>query len=248
MEPSSLPLTFEIGRFRWSASWTMTLLTLTGVVLFILLGRWQWHRAAETRVVYAQFAAGAATSIDLGQRSMDSVARYAQVRLQGRYDGAHQFLLDNMSIQDRTGYEVLTPLRLADGRTVMVNRGWLPAGQTRQALPDVQLHTAAVQTVIGRIDNLPVVGISLGHIAPKPGAHWPKVTSFPTTADLSAALGRPLQSRQVLLNADQGLGYTRDWHPSGFGPDRFLAYAIQWWCFAALALILYGVLNRRKAA
>jgi len=247
MTPSSLPLTFEIGRFRWSASWYMTLLTLVGVVLFIQLGRWQWHRAAQARAVFAQFAAGTATPTDLGQRPMDSMARYAQVRLQGHYDGAHQFLLDNMSVQGRTGYEVLTPLVLADGRTVMVNRGWVPGDPTRRVLPDVQLHTHAVQTVIGRIDHLPVVGISLGHIPPKPGGNWPKVTSFPTTADLEAALGRPLQSRQVLLNADQGLGYTRDWHPTGFGPGRHLSYAVQWWCFATLALILYGALNRRKA-
>jgi surfeit locus 1 family protein len=143
---------------------------------------------------------------------------------------------------------VLTPLILPDGRAVMVNRGWLPADQSRRQLPDVQLHGAAAQTVIGRIDNLPVVGIALGHVPPGSGAHWPKLTSFPTTADLSAAFGQPLQQRQLLLNADQPLGYTRDWHPIGFGPERHLSYAIQWWCFAALALILYGALNRRKSA
>ncbi|HEX4024725.1 MAG TPA: SURF1 family protein [Steroidobacteraceae bacterium] len=243
-----MPLTVEIGQFRWSASWFMTLLTAAGVVVFILLGRWQWHRAAEKRLLYAQFAAGTASPVDLGERSLASLARYAQVRLRGRYDGAHQFLLDNMSVGEQSGYEVLTPLILSDGRTVMVNRGWVPIGASRRAPPDVQLSSAAVESVVGRIDNLPVVGISLGHIAPAPGAPWPELTSFPTTADLSAALGRPLQSRQLLLNADQPLGYTRDWHPSGFGPDRYLSYAIQWWCFAALALILYGALNRRKSA
>ncbi|MGH8255141.1 MAG: SURF1 family protein [Steroidobacteraceae bacterium] len=250
MQSSGFPLTFEVGRVRWSASWFMTLLTVAGVVLFILLGRWQWHRAAEKRALYAQFAVGAAAPVDLGARPLATVARYTQLRLQGRYDRAHQFVLDNMSDQDRPGYEVLTPLALTDGRTVMVNRGWVPQTQSGRGLPDVQLPAAAagIQTVIGRIDNLPVVGISLGHIPPQPGAHWPKLTSFPTTADLSAALGQPLQGRQLLLNPGQPLGYTRDWHPAGFPPDRYLSYAIQWWCFAALALILYGVLNRRKSS
>jgi surfeit locus 1 family protein len=243
-----LPLTFEIGRHRWSASWFMTLLTVAGVVLFVLLGRWQWHRADETRAVYAKFAAGAGAATDLGERPLSSLPRYAHVRVQGRYDGAHQFLLDNMSDKDRAGYEVLTPLILADGRTLLVNRGWVPVGESRRQLPDVHLSATGQQSVSGLIDNLPVVGISLGHVAPQPGAHWPKLTSFPTMADLSTALGRPLQARQLLLGADQPLGYTRDWHPTGFGPERHLSYALQWWCFAALAVILYGALNRRKAA
>jgi cytochrome oxidase assembly protein ShyY1 len=42
-----LPLTLQFGRFRWSASWPMTLLTLAAVVLFFILGRWQWQRAEQ---------------------------------------------------------------------------------------------------------------------------------------------------------------------------------------------------------
>jgi cytochrome oxidase assembly protein ShyY1 len=67
-------------------------------------------------------------------------------------------------------------------------------------------------------------------------------------ADLSAALGQPLQSRQLLLNPDQPLGYLRDWHPSGLTAARHLSYAIQWWAFGALALGLYGYMNWRRNA
>ena len=66
-------------------------------------------------------------------------------------------------------------------------------------------------------------------------------------ADLSAALRRPLQSRQLLLNPGQPAGFVRDWHPGGLGAARHLSYAIQWWAFGVLALVLYGYMNWRRS-
>jgi cytochrome oxidase assembly protein ShyY1 len=39
----------------------------------------------------------------------------------------------------------------------------------------------------------------------------------------------------------------RDWQPPGMSPLRHLSYAIQWWCFAALALVIFAVLSVRRA-
>ena len=224
----------------------MTLLTLAAIVLFIDLGLWQWHRAQQKQALAAGFEAGGRAVSELGARSTSEMPRYTQVRLQGIYDGAHQFLLDNMSHGGQPGFEVLTPLRLADGRTLIVNRGWVPLTARRSQLPDVALDVAAPQTPLGRLDDLPVAGIALGHVPPAADAPWPRLTSFPTMGDLSAALGQPLQSRQLLLDPAQPAGYLRDWHPTGLGPTRHLSYAIQWWAFGALALVLYGYMNWRR--
>ena len=226
----------------------MTLLTLAAIVLFIDLGRWQWHRAQHKQALAASFDSGGQTVAELGARATSELPRYAQVRLQGNYDAEHQFLLDNMSHNGQPGFEVLTPLRLPDGRTLIVNRGWVPLSASRSQLPDVRFDFAALQTPSGRLDDLPVAGIALGHVPPPPGAQWPKLTSFPTMADLSAALGQPLQSRQLLLNPGQPAGFVRDWHPAGLGAARHLSYAIQWWAFAALALLLYAYMNWRRRA
>jgi surfeit locus 1 family protein len=226
----------------------MTLLTLAAVVLFVILGRWQWHRAEQKRAQADDFGAGGQSMAELGVRATSELPRFAQVRLQGDYDGEHQFLLDNISHNGLPGYEVLTPLRLSDGRTVVVNRGWVPLTASRSQLPEVRFESAAGQTPTGRLDNLPVAGIALGHVPPAPGASWPQLTSFPTMADLSAALGKPLQSRQLLLNPGEPFGYVRDWHPPGLGPARHLSYAIQWWSFGALALVLYGYMNWQRGA
>jgi len=221
----------------------MTLLTLAAIVLFVRLGVWQWHRAQEKTALQLQFSAGTRLIAELSSGSTDSMARYTQVRVEGSYDAQHQFLLDNLSHDGRPGFEVLTPLHLRDGRTLMVNRGWMPLSGPRSQLPEVQFDPRGMQGVTGRLDTLPVVGIALGHVPPSRGAPWPKLTSFPTMSDLSAALGVPLETRQLLLNPGEPFGFVRDWQLSGFGPGRHLSYAVQWWAFAALALVLYSYLN-----
>ena len=240
---------------RWSLPWL--LVTLAGIAVFISLGRWQWHRADERRAQIAAFAAGSADVAHmLGSRSLAEVPRYAPVQLAGRYDGAHQFLLDNISRDGRAGFEVLTPLRLADQpgaqraapRVVMINRGWLPfVGGERRQLPDVSLPDETPVVVTGRVDHLPVAGLQTGHSAPGASADWPRLSSFPTTPELARALGSPVEPGQVLLAADAAHGFRRDWQPvnAAFTPERHVAYAVQWWSFAALSAILYVVMTLR---
>jgi surfeit locus 1 family protein len=50
----------------------------------------------------------------------------------------------------------------------------------------------------------------------------------------------------LLMDADSGPGYLRDWHPPGLPPERHYAYAVQWWAFALLALGLLVGLNLKR--
>ncbi len=229
------------------ASVWMTALALAGVLLFAQLGRWQWHRAAEKRALAAAFVAGSENfTTALGSRPTAALARYTQVRVRGRYDDAHQFLLDNMSHEGHTGYQVLTPLRLGDGRVLLVNRGWLPLpGGRRDTLPDISLPDLGTVDIGGRLDELPVNGLAMGRAAPVQDAAWPKRTSFPTAAQLGAALGQEVEPRQLLLGAGEPQGFARAWQSGGggFGPERHVAYAFQWWGLGALVLFLYFFMN-----
>lgn len=238
------------------------LLALLGLALFVQLGRWQWHRAAEKRAIAAQFAAGAAAeATPLGDRSTASLQRYAAVVVSGRYDALHQLLLDNVIVDGHVGYDVLTPLQLEDGRWLLVNRGWvaLPEG-SRNALPVIGLPVdapgAPPRVLHGRIDDLPAPAVAAGRTlpvafpgtdaaAPDHAAGWPRRTSYPSTADLGNALGVALEPRQLLLAESDADGYRRDWRPasSGFPPERHLAYAFQWWGLAALVAVLFVVMN-----
>lgn len=243
-----MPLSLRLGSRRLHAAWYWLLLVMAGAALFYSLGLWQWHRAGEKRALQQAFNQGATGVQWLGQNSSATLPRYARVRVSGRYDTQHQFLLDNVIRNGRAGYEVLTPLRLADQRTLLVNRGWLPlVGGARSVLPDIALQASDV-TIEGLLDELPVSGLREGRAAPSTDANWPKLTSFPTAAELGTALGTPLEPRQLLLSANAADGYRRDWQPAsiGFGPERHIAYAVQWWSLGVLAVVLFFALNLKR--
>jgi len=175
------------------------------------------------------------------------LARFTRVRLTGRFDDEHQFLLDNISQGGRAGYDVVTPLKLDDGSAVLVNRGFVAGTGHREQLPDVAIGAGErARTVIGRVGALPVAGIAAGRVPPPSTGPWPRIASFPTEADLAAALPYAVAPGVLLLDGADPDGYVRDWRPPGLEPARHYAYAVQWWAFAALALVLFVVLNRRR--
>ncbi|MEO7387255.1 MAG: SURF1 family protein [Gammaproteobacteria bacterium] len=236
---------------RGLGPWWAVPLVILGVALGITAGVWQLHRAAEKRDILARFAtAGAADALQRLVSGDDAgELRYRMVNATGRYDTAHQVLLDNMSDAGRPGYQVLTPLQTPDG-AVLVNRGWVPANGDRQVLPDTGVG-GGIRQVLGRIDRLPRPGIALTTPAPPPQAPWPRRLLFPTTAEISAQLGIPLRDYQLLLDPVAPDGYVRDWHPGGMTPDRHLAYAVQWFGLALTVVVIYVVLvlrNRKQTS
>ncbi len=232
---------------RFAPAAGMTLLALVLCALFVRLGLWQWHRWTLSDAAWRRFARGADAVQPLGARALADVALYQRVSVSGRLDGQHQFLLDNLSYRGRPGYEVLTPLTRSGGGVLLVDRGWVPFTGARARLPDVHLTDAASVTLSGRVADLPSAGLSSGRAPPNPADPWPKVTSFPRMEELARALGVPLTQRILLLDPGAPPGYVRDWQPPGMAPLRHLSYAIQWWSFAALVLIVWAIMSVRRA-
>lgn len=236
----------SFGSRRFSPSPALTVLMLLLSVMFIALGRWQWRRGHLHAAEHARFERGAREVLPLGSRPLAQVPEDQRVSLTGIYDPAHQFLIDNMSYRDLDGYQVLTPLERPGGQVVLVNRGWVPFLGSRNHLPDISMKTAGQVTVTGRVGNLPTAGLASGRAPPPLGGPWPRVTSFPTMAQLSVALGRPLAVRVILLDPQDSEGYVRDWRPPGIPALQNFAYAFEWWCFAVAAVVIWVVLSTRK--
>ena len=236
-----------IGSRVLAVSWPMTLLTVAAVASFSALGHWQWTKGTLRERQAEQFAHGS----DVAQPitgSLEKVPRFQRVRVKGMLDPAHQFLLDNRTNGGRPGYEVLTPLYFdaAERDVILVNRGWIPFSGFRDKLPDISFAGNVEVEVTGRVDNLPAEGLASGHAAPDKNAPWPKVTSYPTSMELAQALPRPVEPRILLLDPGEPNGYVREWQPPGLTADRHWSYGVQWYAFAALAVVLWIVLGIRR--
>jgi surfeit locus 1 family protein len=227
------------------------LATALAVAVCVLLGYWQLGRAREKQALIDGYTRGDATIVDVTSRSLDGLARYHAVSARGRYEPRRQVLLDNMPSADgRPGYRVLTPLRRASGRPLLlVDRGWVPLGERREDLPAVAVADDA-REIAGRIDHPPTPGLRLRAAEETGAGSWPHVMSFPTAGQLAAALGEPVEPGIVLLDPRAPDGYDRRWEPSlRMSPARHVAYAIQWFAFAIIAagVLLVAAVRRGRA-
>lgn len=227
------------------------LVTAVVIAAFVSLGWWQVGRGREKQAMIESFARGTQTSVELRDDvTVDELPRYQHVRAEGRYDPSRQILLDNMPSQaGKPGYRVLTPfVREGSGKLLLVDRGWVPLGASREALPAVTV-TDEFRAVSGRLDQLPVPGVRVGEAGTPGDERWPRVLNFPRTADVEQVLGRPVESRIVLLDPAAPDGFERVWRPAlGFGPERHLGYAIQWFALALAVLVIFLALSLRRLA
>ena len=231
----------------FAPSWPMTLATVLLLAVFASLGRWQWQRGEAKEAVWEQFKSEQPAVLD-APIDFGAAPRFTWVKFSGAYDRDHQFLLDNRSHDGSPGYEVLTRFVLPSGRHLLVDRGWIPFSGYRDRLPDISIDPAKAETIVtGYLDELPAAGLASGRAAPPDDGSWPKLTSFPTYAELEAALHQKIEHRVLLLGPhSEASGYVREWTPPGLPPDRHFSYAIQWWGFAVVLLVLYFGLNFRK--
>ena len=225
-----------------------TLATVAAVALFVAAGQWQGRRMEQKEALRAQFdAASVQTPIAMPSLPTDAdwtALRYRPVVATGEYDARRQVLVDNRVHEGRAGYHVVTPLVLDDGRTVLVNRGWVGQGASRAAPPAV-IPPAGMVTVVGRIAT-PSAGFFELASAPPTGHVWQNLDP----ARFSAATG--VRVLPMLIEATRAPipddGLVRDWPAPDFGVEKHRIYMFQWYAFAALALVLWLALNLRQRA
>jgi surfeit locus 1 family protein len=166
--------------------------------------------------------------------------RFRPAVASGTYDPAHEVLLyGRSSREDVAGDQVLTPLRLPDGTAIVVDRGWIPIDQDVPVTGEAAAPTGSV-TVTGVL--FPPDAIS--NPAPPASERVTKVD----LGQIGAALPYPILPVYLLLQtqAPPQPGALPEPPPlPSLDNGPHLSYAVQWFSFAAIALIGYVVLLRR---
>jgi surfeit locus 1 family protein len=230
---------------RFLPAWWSVLFTAAGVSLFVALGMWQLERAAFKEAIELKFEQRLAEPY----RSFSSIndlddIEYRKLQLQGRYDNSRNLLVDNQLHRGRAGYYVVTPLQLEDSdRLILVNRGWVAWGESRDELaPIADPVSAGGVAGIAYFPSEPA--LRLGDSASAAG--WPLLVSHIDIEALQARFQGRLLPLVLWLAPEQQGSYVRDWKPVWMRPEKSRAYATQWFAFAVVALVFFIVLNLRK--
>ena len=132
-------------RLRWRRLVGPTIATAIGLVILISLGVWQLHRLAWKEALLAQigarvYAQPQALPPEPAWASLSPTDyEYRHVKASGVFENDKEaFVFDSGgasgTVDEGPGYFVLTPLRLADGSHVIVDRGFVPMGMKDPAM------------------------------------------------------------------------------------------------------------------
>ena len=244
------PVYRVLRRPRWIL---LTLTTLVLMVVMVNLSLWQLRRLHERRTANREVS----TRTALPPAALDDVlpptvtlaggigaAQWRRVEATGTYDGAHQVLVNDRSFDGLPGLHVVTPLVLADGRALLVNRGWVPIAPAAGADPVVPEAPAGAVTVIGRLRPTQTRGL-LGPRDPATGT----LTRLARldVARIGQQVPNPLVPAYIELAGPDDGSLPRPLPLPALDEGPHLSYAGQWLLFTVLAGGGWVALVRRHA-
>lgn len=218
--------------------------------LLIALGLWQLDRAGQKESMEEAYRSRQASPpTDLLTAGEDRFERDAmlwrRVRLRGEYLLDRQYLLDNQIEGGKPGYLIFSPFRLAGEETVvLINRGWLPAGGDRNVTPEVP-PPPDNGIVEGTAKGPQSTGLFLGEAVAEDLEGGLVRVQLLDLDVIARDNGWRLLPYVVRLDKPAGDGFVRNWKEPGFGREKHLGYAFQWFAMAAALLIIYLVVNMK---
>ncbi len=229
--------------FRFTPSWFMIVLTAFFVCFFIWLGFWQIHRGHEKEQMLAAEQALAKTRPIKWEAGDKLPQQYQPVQLVGRYL-TNIFLLDNQHQQHEFGYNALSPLVLADGSVVMVDRGWILKDETSQSFANIPIPKNII-SLQGNAYYPAKNQMILGQEYEKKDNNV-IVIEIPNTELLSQLLQKKVHPFIIRLDKNDAYGFVRQWPVISMPPQRHFAYAVQWFAIAFVILIIFIALNLKR--
>ncbi|MBO0913188.1 SURF1 family cytochrome oxidase biogenesis protein [Streptomyces laculatispora] len=240
-------------RFLLTRQWLiLALLALVMIPTMIELGFWQLHRhehkVAQNALISHNLKAKPVPVAALTSpgHTVPRSDYWRAVKATGTYDEKHEVVVRRRTATDGSiGFHVLVPFDLKGGGTVMINRGWIPTADDQRAFPDVPAVPKGEVTVTGRLKADETTGSSgIKDLSDLPDRQVMLINS----AEQAKLLSRPVLGGYLEQTGPVPAGDTPELieapDDSSIGPH--MAYAVQWWLFAAGVPVGYVVLARRE--
>jgi len=223
----------------FKTTWRRYLAWLILVCLFaagcVFLSRWQFDRRSQVVAVINTIDANYDRSPVLLQAALPDLVstlpankQWLPVRVTGHYMPQLTTLVRNKPYGGYPGFEVLVPFVTEQNTVIVIDRGWLPTGNTQDSPDFVPKPSSQTLTLVGRL--MPGEQ-ALNRTAP--AGQIPSIY-LPALATMNSA--------QTYINAYLMLDRESIKQPSAkliarpsFGEGNHLSYAIQWIIFGVLA-------------
>jgi len=209
-----------------------SILVLAVAATCVRLGFWQLDRLRQRRARNAVVAARMQLPpTPLGVVSEDTAGlTYRTAVASGTWDAERSIVLAGRVYNSAPGVYLMTPLRLANGGAVLVNRGFLPSPDA--ATVDISPYLAAGPAQVRGI----LVPMPLGEVPPTNG--FRRTWFHVDPAALARQTPYPLEPLilQVTPAPGQPPVFPRPLPPPALDEGPHFSYAIQWFSFAAIGL------------
>jgi surfeit locus 1 family protein len=220
-------------------------LVVAVVAVLVSFGQWQLDRLEQVRTANARLEQRAAADpVELrtlfAQLGADPAAlEFRRVIVTGTFRPEEEVLQRNRIQRGLQGLDVLTPLDLGDGSTLLVRRGWVPTTMDTPPVTDAPPPSGRV-TLTGIIER----SVDQPTFGARDAEDGVLARVFhPDTARLDRQVTGALLP--VVLRMDALPGATATTlpaapEPPGLDEGSHLSYAVQWHLFALLALGAYA--------
>jgi cytochrome oxidase assembly protein ShyY1 len=235
-------------RFAFSRRWFGYLaLVLAFAIGCVFLSQWQFDRREEAATEVARISENwqaepqQLESVMPDLEKFDDDNKWMSVTITGEYLASEQLLVRGRPHSGQPGFEVLVPFQLNSGRVIVVDRGWVPAGNSQDAPDAVPAPpTGQIDAVVRLKPSEPTVQ---GRSAPDGQVatiHLPTVEQMLDRPTYVGGFG--LLASESPSVADMPIAYPKPLLDEG----AHLSYAFQWVAFGVLAFIGLGWAIRQE--
>ncbi len=245
----------QIGNRQFKPDPVVSLAYFVVLAGLLALGSWQWSRAAQKQHTIDSAAnATAQSAVSLHEFDTESLTDSpVQITVAGHWQPQWQFLWDNRVHKGMAGFEAISVFISDNGQALLVNRGWVPPGQSRSDLPVVTLDAvvAAQKITLQGLLTTPSRGL-VGGSAIHDQTTWPMLLQYFDYELIARVIGQPVTPAVLQLSAESqhSLGeqmYVSNWQAvAGLPPIRHIGYSVQWFAMALMLTLLFIFYNLKK--
>ena len=222
-----------------------TLFTVPALILLLGLGTWQVERLQwKEGLIATRTTRSSGPPIALPADSADPESyEFSKTALAGRFLNDKEMYLAARSLNGNTGFHVVTPFLLDDGRAILIDRGWIPLDRKDPT-------TRAEGELAGRVsvDGLLRASQKQSWLVPD---NDPKMNVW-FYVDVPAMAREAGLARVEPYFIEAGPAKNPGGYPIGGQshielPNNHLEYAITWYSFAVSLAVIYFLYHRNLA-